>query len=191
MFLQRKLTQLPQKIDPAIQQKGLNIMLRIINQTPLFMLPLLLFLIIMGIHSSKTSTVSLKILLMTPTILSVWSFYSIATTYIINRYIALYWLLSLSLGALIGMFIVQHITLKLDKKNQGLEVPGSWLPLILSLTTFSLQYFIRVISALHPDYTGSIIMLFIELVASMINGIFVGRAIGLLAKIQKRFMRQF
>ena len=171
MFLQRKLTQPPQKIDSAIKRKGSNIMLRIINQTTLFMLPLPLFFIIMGIKSSKASTVSLKVLLITPTILSVWSFYSIATIYVMNRYIALYWLLSVSVGALVGMFMVQQIALKVDKKNQGLQIPGSWVPLILSLTIFSLQCFTRAISALKPGYTGSITLLLVELVGSMINGL--------------------
>jgi hypothetical protein len=77
---------------------------------------------------------------------------------------------------------MQRLTLQLDKQKKNVEIPGSWLPLILSMSIFTSKFSIGMMSALLPHLNGSLLLLGLELFATMILGIFAGRGIGCLLR---------
>lgn len=145
-------------------------MLQIILHTPLYVWPLLAYLIWIGWKSTKTHLISWKLLLIMPAIMSVWSACSGISIW--------KWLICTALGVWLGSLTVRRLNLRFDKERNKIEISGSWAPMVLSLSMFGLKYFLAVISHLYPELKGGSPFFLLDCATSVISGMFTGRVIG-------------
>jgi Family of unknown function (DUF6622) len=153
-------------------------MLEIITHIPLFVWPLFVILLIGGLKARKTSLVSLKVLMVIPTALLGWSLFSFFGRYAADPIAIVLWVLCLGLGCFIGFSHIQRLKLQFDKQKKMVELPGSWLPLVFSMSIFAVKFSIGMMRAMLPHLEGSILFLGLELSSGLILGIFSGRAGG-------------
>lgn len=151
-------------------------MMQIISETPTYAWLLLVFLLWGGWKSRKDYIISWKSLLIMPAAMLFWSIYSI-----IDRHssVAIFlWVLSLAVGIWLGSLTVLKSRLRIDKELKLIEVSGSWIPLVLSVTIFSLRYFLGMMYGFYPLLVDSYSMLAVECVATLVSGMFTGRLVG-------------
>lgn len=156
----------------------MKFLITLFTKPPLYVWPLLLTLIFAGVKARKTGTIPLKIFFVIPAFFLTWSTYTIFSRYGINFLVQFLWLVSLSLGAFLGIRIAHKLQITIDKQKNLITVPGSWLPLALSMTIFWNKFAIGMLSILSPELIESFFLLVPELVASFATGIFAGRSIG-------------
>ncbi len=150
--------------------------MEIISNTPIFVWPLLAYLFWGGWKARKTYIVPWIPLLIMPVVMCIWSIYSI-----LARYGVLsigYWMVSITLGIYLGSLTVRKLGLKFDKKRKLIEISGNWTPLILSMSIFSLRYFLGAIYGLHPELARVPALLIVENIATIVSGMFMGRLVG-------------
>lgn len=163
-------------------------MLQILTKTPVFVWPLLAILLWGGLRARKASAVPLAVLLLIPALFFGWSLFSFFGKYATDPLATVLWLLCLGLGFSIGFLHMQKLKLQFDKGKKKVEMPGSWIPLILSLSIFTSKFSIGVMTSLLPHLQGSILFLGLELFSTGILGIFAGRGVGCLMRY-KAFSR--
>lgn len=88
-----------------------------------------------------------------------------------------------------GFSHMQKLKLRFDKEKKKVEMPGSWIPLMLSMSIFSSKFSIGMMSSMLPHLNGSILFLGLELFATIILGIFAGRGIGCLMRYRAAFIK--
>lgn len=152
-------------------------MLQIILNIPFFVWPLFAILLIGGLKARKTSKVPLVILLLIPSIFLSWSLISFFDKYATHFLAVFCWLLFLVTGFLIGFFHMQQLQLEFDKQTRKVVMPGSWIPLMLSMSIFTSKLSLGMMSSMMPHLNGSVLFLGLELFAITILGIFAGRGV--------------
>ncbi len=152
-------------------------MIELITKTPVFVWPVWVFLLFMGIRARKLSTVPLKLFVIMPTIFCTWAIYAILMRYGINFVPLFLWTISKLIGVWIGYLIVSRFSMRFDKINKKVEVPGSCMILVLSMSIFALRYFLGMTTAIRPDLAQSWLLLIPELLATLLTGMFAGRSI--------------
>jgi hypothetical protein len=155
-------------------------MLQIITKIPIFIWPLFVFLLLGGLKARKSGPVPLALLLLVPSLFFLWSFFSFFGKYGADYVLALLWFLCLGIGFFIGFSHIQRLKLRFDKKKRKVELPGSWIPLILSMSIFTTKLSLGIMGGMFPHLNGSLLFLGLELCGTIIPGIFVGRGIGCL-----------
>ncbi len=146
-------------------------MIEVITRAPLYVWPLLAYLIYVGIRSRKTRWISMNLLAVCPVAFLSWSYYSRAFPIAV-------WLLCIAAGVGLGLLMVRNLPIRFDKKKRLAEIPGNWVTLGMSLSIFVIRYYLGVIYALFPDMIGSWPLMTLEVTAVVISGIFLGRLIG-------------
>lgn len=154
-------------------------MLQILSKIPIFALPLLIILLLGGLRARKTNTMPLALLLLIPSIFFVWGLFTYFSKYGHDPISIFLWFLCLATGFLIGFTHMQKMQLRFDKKNRKVEMPGSWIPLMLSMSIFTSKLSIGMLGSLVPHFSA-LAFLGLELFATTILGIFAGRGIGCL-----------
>lgn len=157
-------------------------MLQIITKIPLFVWPLFTILFISGLRASKTSSLSIAVFLLIPSIFFGCSFFSFFQKYGSDSLAILFWLICLVVGFSIGFFHMKRLRLRFDNQKKKVEMPGSWIPLILSMSIFISKFSIGMMSSMIPYLNGSLLFLGLELFATIILGVFVGRGINCLMR---------
>jgi hypothetical protein len=156
-------------------------MLQILSKIPVFVWPLFALLLVGGLRARKTGMMPLALLLAIPSVFFTWTLFSFFSKYADPISIFL-WIFCLSVGFFIGYLHMQKIKLRFDKQKRRVEMPGSWIPLILSMAIFSTKLSIGMIGSLVPELIGSHLLLGLDLFATVILGIFAGRGIGCLSR---------
>ena len=151
-------------------------MVQIISHTPVYVWLLLAYLVRNGWKAREDYVISWKSLLIMPAVMFVWSMYSTVIRH--GSITMIVWALSLTIGIWLGALTVRKLKLRFDKQRNLIAIAGNWTPMILSMTIFSLRYFLGVMYGMHPDLTGSHSTLAIECVATIISGMFTGRLLG-------------
>lgn len=82
---------------------------------------------------------------------------------------------------------MQKLTLHIDKNTQLIRIPGSLVPLSLSLSFFLIKYTLGVVYALNPIMKTSAILLCCNITASgIISGVSLGRFIAILYAYKRK-----
>ena len=163
-------------------------MLRIITEIPTFVWPLFAILLLGGLKARKTKAAPLAALLLVPSLFFGWSLFSFFGKYATEPLTILFWLLCLGAGFFIGFSHMQGLKLQFDKKKKKVEMPGSWIPLVLSMSIFTAKFSVGMLSSLLPHLNGSI--LFLELFSTLILGVFAGRGINCLMRYTTSSLEQ-
>ncbi len=148
-------------------------MIEMISDAPSYVWPLLAMLLLGGWKSRKPHIISWKTLLIMPSLMFAWSLYALAAYY--SPLSICLWALSISIGIWLGSLTTRNLSLQFDKQKHLLEIGGSWIPLILSLSIFSLRYFLGAAYGLYPHLKGHLALFAVENLATLVSGMLTGR----------------
>ncbi|MCX7124287.1 MAG: hypothetical protein NTU49_00745 [Gammaproteobacteria bacterium] len=119
----------------------MNSILTTLKETPWWVYLLLYFLIVMGVKALKTQVVSIKRLIILPLVFIVLSVHTIITAFQLNTSSISIWLGSFIVGALIGFILVYRHKILVDHEHWLVQLPGTWITLILILLIFASKYY--------------------------------------------------
>ena len=123
----------------------------ILLKAPLWVWPLLVVLIVLGLRSTRPRELSDSSVFVWPAIITALSVYSIAATYGAHPLALASWLLGMIAAIVIGrMLPFRSGTARYDEKMGTFHVPGSWVPLVLLLAVFWSRFAIGVFKARFP-----------------------------------------
>ena len=140
------------------------------------------YLLFIGIKATEKRSVPIFLITIIPTIFFIISIKSVLSIYGFNLIFLSYWTIATLIGCLIGIIITNKTNVIVDKQNQSIEIPGSWLTFILSMIIFINKFFIGALSAIYPELKTSSIVSIVLLTITFSSGIFIGRALYFLQK---------
>jgi fucose 4-O-acetylase-like acetyltransferase len=143
--------------------------------TPWWVYVLFIYLVLIGIKSSKTRVVSLRKLFFVPAIFLVLSAHTLLTTFNITPITVGAWALALAIGVVLGFLQIARLNVAVDRAHKLVKVPGSWTTLVIILIIFFSKYYFGYALAVHPDYTNNT---HFELTMLAISGLFSGALVG-------------
>jgi hypothetical protein len=156
---------------------------QVLIHTPLWVFPLLAYLVWQGIKAMRPRTTSIGRSLIVPSVFIVWG----ASGLLLRRYDTMWPLVSWIAAALtlmpIGLLTARP--LEIDAATGEITRPGSVVPLIRNVTVFALQYTVAVIAAVDPG-DRTIAAVIGRAISGATTGYFVGRTIALLRQYWKQ-----
>jgi hypothetical protein len=135
-----------------------------------------------GLKARRTHTVPLALPLAIPALFFIWSLTSFFSRFGTEAKLIVLWVLFLTAGSLLGFRYIVRLPLQFADEKRMVTMPGSLLPLLLSLTIFTLKFSSGVIGGYFPHLNGSVAFLVMELIAATALGFFAGRGIGCLRR---------
>lgn len=152
-------------------------MIELLTHTPWYVWVILLLIVWKGLKARRAHRLSWKDLIIMPVAFSIWSFYSVFQNYEKSQITV--WVIFLFVGAYFGARMVKKLRLKFDKEKKLIEFSGSYAPLILSLSLFSLRFFLGATYGFQPQLKGNLALFAVEMLATVLSGMFFGRLFGL------------
>ena len=140
----------------------LNHLTKAVTGAPLWVWPLLIYVIIVGIKRSKKRTIWIP--WFTLLLLSI-----IKKNYLFSVFFFL--------GGLIGVGLALTEKIKIIKKDYMIELDGSYQPLILFLLLFLMKFLSAYLAVVFPEEAGSFVLAQRALTWTII-GLFYGKALG-------------
>jgi hypothetical protein len=125
-------------------------LLQIVAHTPPWVWGLLVALIALGVWQGRPRSVSVSRVVVLPLILLALSLAGVVSTFAADLPALVAWALGVVVAFGIGRQVVGTRGARWDAAASLLHVPGSWLPLVLILLLFSLEYSVGVALALQP-----------------------------------------
>lgn len=160
-------------------------MVKVLTNIPLYVWPLFTLLLVSGLRAMKKNTVPLAALLAFPAGFLIWSLFTFFGRFGEHIPSVVIWVICLISGLSLGYLHVMNLHLEFIKERKMVVMPGSALPLALSLSIFSAKFSIGMVSGMFPHLSTSLVILGLELVAALILGVFAGRAIGCLRRMNQ------
>lgn len=155
-------------------------LLQIITYTPVWVWALLAALLALGLWQRRTRRVRPAQLLALPLVLLALGLWSMAPNFGALPLAAAAWLAALAGAAWLGTRLAPPRGTRWLAEEGRLLLQGSWLPLLLIVTIFSLRYASSVGLALHPEWRRALaVQLPLALAFGTLSGLFLGRALGL------------
>src|SRR5439155_17071000 len=155
---------------------------QVLIHTPLWVFPLLAYLVWLGIKAMRPRTTTIWRSLIVPAVFIVWGLSRLLSR---SDYA---WPLVSWLGAAAALLVVGLLTarpLDLDHTTGEIKRPGSWVPLIRNVTVFALQYTVAVVAAVDP-HDATTVAIIGRAISGGTTGYFLGRTIALL----RQYFRQ-
>ena len=129
-----------------------------------------------GIKASKLQVISIKKLTIVPLVFIALSIHTVMTAFHVNAMVISVWLASIILGSIIGWLLVRNHQFKVDRKKLLIQLPGSWLTLILILAIFVSKYYFSYQLGSDPALANQTSFEFSMLgITGICTGLFVGR----------------
>jgi hypothetical protein len=156
---------------------------QILVHTPIWVFPLLAWLIWQGIKAMRPRTVTIWRSLIVPAVFIVWGLSRLLS----RQQDAMWPLLSWGAAAavLLTLGLLSARPFELDHTTGEIKRPGSVVPLIRNLTVFALQYTVAVIAAVDPhDATTAAIVG--RAISGGTTGYFLGGTVALLRQYFKQ-----
>ena len=160
----------------------MNFALGIITHTPLWVWPLLAYLVWQGIKAMQPRTTTIWRALIVPAVFIVWGLSRLLSRQD-HAWPLVTWVAAAAVLLVIGLLTARPF--ELDHTTGEIKRPGSWVPLIRNVTVFALQYTVAVISAVDPHEatTAAIVG---RAISGGTTGYFLGRTIALLRQYFKQ-----
>lgn len=156
-----------------------------LSNTPWWVYALFIYLVMIGIKASNTRVISIKKLFIIPVIFTYLSIHTLITSFDIHVLEVSIWGSAILIGTLFGWAEVfrQHRHIKVDKTKHLIQVPGSWMTLILILVIFASKYYFGYELDQDPELIHQNAFEYSMLIVSGIcTGLFIGRALCYLNK---------
>tara|TARA_R110000737_G_scaffold12119_4_gene28051 strand:- start:340 stop:861 length:522 start_codon:yes stop_codon:yes gene_type:complete len=158
----------------------LSLPVAILQHTPLWVWPLLIYLVVMGLRAAQDRSVALMRPLILPAVFLMISLSSGAM--LTHPVTALFWLVGLVCGGGIGVPVARRTDLRVLPDGR-LQLPGEWLTLCLTLTIFTARFASGAIGSMAPAAMASVAVGgTLSLIVGICSGLFLGRGIGLVLR---------
>src|SRR5690242_18651570 len=156
---------------------------QVLVHTPLWVWPLLAYLVWQGIKAMRPRKVTVNRSLIMPAIFIIWGLSSLISTSQNSFAPLVAWLAAALVLGLTGFLTAKPF--ELDHASGEITRPGSVVPLIRNLTIFALQYAVRVIMAIDPDARTTAAVAG-RAVGGAMTGYFLGRTVALLRQYHRQ-----
>jgi hypothetical protein len=149
----------------------------IVSGAPWWVYVLLIYLVSMGIKSTKPRTVTIQKVILLPTLFVAWALYGLHGKILLGFVILIpLWILFLGLGAYLGIMEVRSWKISKNRQKGEITIPGNFSTLVLIVLIFALKFFWGYVYATQPDIPDWIYFAD-TLTSALVTGFFVGRAI--------------
>jgi hypothetical protein len=164
----------------------MNFALGIITHTPLWVWPLLAYLVWQGIKAMQPRTTTIWRALIVPAVFIVWGLSRLSFGQQGSAAPLIAWIAAALVFLPVGIFTPRPF--EVDHETGLIKRPGSVFPLIRNITVFALQYTIAVLAALHADdlAIGALIG---RAVPGAMSGYFIGSTIAMLREYRRKRRR--
>ena len=153
----------------------------ILSHTPVWVWGLLAGLMALGFSQTRQRHVAPWRLLMLPLVLLGLGLWSMAPSFMALPLTALVWVAALGAGVALLTGRPARAGTEWLPAEQRLQLPGSWMPMLLILVIFSLRYAANVGMAFNPGWRSAPeLLLPLALLYGGLSGLFLGRALALL-----------
>ena len=157
-------------------------MLDILRYTPIWVWGLLAALLTLGFWQTRTRNLTRARLMVLPLTLMGLGLWSTSASFAALPLAAGAWLAALTASFFAARRLPTPAGTRWDAASERLHLPGSWLPLALIVVMFTLRYSATVALILHPAWRGDpLLLLPLAALYGALGGLFLGRAVGLLA----------
>ena len=157
-------------------------LMQILTNTPLWVWALAAGLLALGLWQRRTRQVAPSALLGLPIGMLALGLWTMTPAFVQLPVTAMIWLLALGGGLALGQRLPAPRGAAWLPAARRLHLPGSWLPLLLIGTIFSLRYSSAVAMVLNPALRQTLAFQApLALTFGALGGLFLGRSLGLLA----------
>lgn len=164
--------------------------LQILSHTPRWVWALLAALLALGLLQRRDRRVRRAQLLALPLAMLALGLWSMAPGFVAQPVAAVLWLGAIAAATRLGLRLPRPAAARWLTEEARLFLPGSWLPLVLIVTIFSLRYAAGAGQGLHPEWRAlASVQWPLALVFGALSGIFLGRALGLMQLAQPTIPR--
>lgn len=153
---------------------------QVITKTPVWVWPLLGFLIYRGVVASMDREVGLKKLFIIPAVMLVLSLQGIATAFGAQVAAAPVWLAFTFAGAMLAWHFFGSGVISVHPERGSVGVRGGWSTMALIMGIFITKYAVNASLSIHPELKQQLV--FVATVCAL-YGVFNGIFIGQLARI--------
>jgi hypothetical protein len=123
----------------------------IVSHTPLWVWPLLLYVLTMSLRATRERTAGLGRLLAIPALFIIWGISGLLARQSFTAALGLDWLAALGCGAALAGFVGRPVLLGIDRESRRVTLAGSWAPFVRVTLIFTSKFAIRVAMAVRPD----------------------------------------
>lgn len=124
---------------------------QILSHTPTWVFGLFLALLALGLSQTRDGRVGLARIAVMPLAMGALSLYGTFSAFGASASMLAVWLLAASLSAAWLLRRPIPSGIRFDRASRSLQVPGSWIPLLLMMGIFSTKYSVGVLTAMHPE----------------------------------------
>jgi len=135
-------------MHPDSQAAGLG---QIISHTPLWVWPVLLYVMFRTLRATRERNGSIVGLLAIPVLFVAWGISGLIARHHVTAPIAAEWLAFAAFGAALTSRVGRPTVLEVDREKGRLRLAGSWGPFIRVLAVFTAKYTLGVLMAIRPD----------------------------------------
>ena len=148
----------------------------IVSGAPWWVYVLFIYLVSIGIKSTKSRTVSIQRVVLLPLLFVAWALYGLYGKLVLG-FISLIplWIVFLGLGAYLGGKEVHSWRISKDRHKGEITIPGNYSTLVLIVLIFVLKFFWGYFYATRTEISYWIYFAD-TLTSSLVTGFFVGRA---------------
>ena len=161
----------------------MNFTLGIITHTPLWVWPLLAYLIWQGIKAMQPRTTAIGRALIVPAIFIVWGLSRLGLGQQGSVWPLIAWIVAALVLMPVGVLTPRPF--EVDHATGQIIRPGSVFPLIRNIVVFTLQYTVAVLAAIHADDHG-VASIAGRAVSGAMSGYFIGSTIALLHEYRRK-----
>lgn len=155
-----------------------NSVWEIAANTPWWVYLLFIYLVRMGFLARKPRTVPVRMLFILPSILIVFSIFSLYHIVQLNAANLLIWLGAIFLGIGIGWLQYYSLRIKAVRNEEKLYVPGTWGLLIIVLVIFAIKFYFGYELTIDPSlFLQAKYSFWLLSVYGFFTGLFLGRLI--------------
>jgi len=137
----------------AAQAPGLG---DIIRHTPIWVWPLLLYVMTMTLRATRDRTVGLARLFAIPALFIVWGVSGLLMRQSIGLGLGLDWLAMAAIGAGLASCVGRPVLLAVDRERAQVTLAGSWAPFVRVTAIIAARYSLGVTMAVRPDLRGAL-----------------------------------
>ncbi len=154
-------------------------MVSILSKIPFYVWPLTVLALFGGWRARRTAYTPLNVILLIPTIFLIWALNSFFNKYGSDLRMLSFWAVHFAVGIVIGLRIAKSLHPKFHLERRLVELPGSYMPLLLSSFVIGSKFTIGITGGIYPSLQGSVYFFMLELLSAIVLGVISGRAVGL------------
>jgi hypothetical protein len=153
-------------------------MVQILQKAPIWVWPLFFTLIALGLRMTRSRSVPPQPVIIISTVMLCLSVYGVISVFQGSALSLLAWILVLNLTLQICRRMAYPTGWQFDAHTRRMQVPGSWLPMVLFVSIFFLKFAVGAALAMQPALATQLgFALAVSASYGLFSGIFAARAL--------------